>query len=47
MNRLKSDASACILNNKYIYIIGGKNDDAGVLNEIEKYDIDRDLWKFV
>ena len=47
MNRLKSNASACILNNKFIYILGGKNEDAGILNEIEKYEIDKEYWKFV
>lgn len=39
MNTDKGNVSACIINNQYIFIIGGYNNNVTYLNEIEKYSI--------
>jgi len=41
----KKDASACILNNKFIYVIGGFH--ITELNDIERYNISNNTWTAV
>ena len=42
MSQRKRDPSACILNNQFIYVIGGN--DNGCTNKIEKYNIEANIW---
>ena len=42
----KSEASACIIDFKYVYVIGGF-DGSKSLNDIQKYDIANDSWIFI
>ena len=41
----KANMTACILNNEFIFIFGGK--EMYILNGIEKYSIVKDTWEFV
>ena len=43
MNNNKTQSSACIFNNKYIFVIGGYFN--GYLNDIEKYSIEHNTWE--
>ena len=43
MNVKKSVASACIVNNQFIFAIGGRNNKFMLLNIIEKYQINEIL----
>lgn len=45
MEKEKSNASACILDSKYIFVIGRFN--YGCLNDIEKYNITSDSWESI
>jgi len=42
----KQNVSASILNDKFIYIFGGYNKQK-YFNNIEKYDIQNDIWKSI
>lgn len=44
MTNKKDMASACILNNQFIFIIGGHIGSSNSLNEIEKYSIKHNSW---
>ena len=44
MNDGKANVSACIINNQFIYIIGGYNNNSTYMNEIEKYSIADNVW---
>lgn len=45
MLKAKYGASACLLGHEYIYIVGGFNN--GALNDIEKYDIEKNSWEVI
>lgn len=45
MAKTKTDSSACIIDNKYIIVIGGE--DGMHLNDIERYTIANDTWKTI
>ena len=42
----KEGASVCVLNNQYIFVIGGRNIH-GFLNDIEKYSIVLNSWESI
>jgi len=46
MDKKKENASACILNNQFIYIIGGYC-DIEFLNDLEKYTIATDSMETI
>lgn len=46
LSKEKRDVSACILNNKYVYAIGGY-DGQVYLNDICKYTITTDSWETI
>jgi len=41
LNISRSQASACLFRDNIIFIFGGYNKEAGTLDSIERYDIDR------
>lgn len=47
MNKNKSDASASIVNNQFIFVIGGCDIGYKSLNDIEKYSIEFDSWETI
>ena len=47
MNVGRAGAGLCSFDNKYIYAFGGRNGKRTVLNAIECYSIEKDIWKKV
>merc|ERR1712086_633972 len=43
----KGNVSACIINNKFIYVVGGYNNNCTYLNEIERYTIADNEWECI
>jgi len=47
MNRCKTNVSACIFDNQFIFVIGGSDFEYDCLNVIEKYSISSDTWETI
>lgn len=43
----KSEASACIVNSEFIFVIGGHIHDYGCFNDIDKYSITDNSWSTI
>ena len=40
----RAGASACILDSKFVFVVGGSGGHCTYLNKIEKYIIDQNFW---